>query len=502
MKSIFHSTYSEQFSWVKTRWSFYVIITVTLFCASIISSAESITVKRKLAGNRTLQYLLLPAEVKTIDELFSKSVFYARFRTNAFYWDWENEGSSSKDNYALGIGGSLIYKSPRLQGWSLTTAVYTSQNPFVKMDREDVGFMKAGKDVLSRSQVEQSDDYQMTVLGETFLEYHNNALRMIVGRQFFESVYTASNDTKMIPNTFDGIRLEYQLNANHFLRFAFFDKQKLRDHTTSHDLITFRDANNYKWGNQDDSAIHKGLNYNRFLSLGKSLNHDLFLFHYKGKLHSAITVDTTSFAVKDVFSGYTLELKTTHNVGEWKLSSGIRYMQQIDDGGGAVGGAALSGTVNHDYPGGYTHPDNMDSYLIALRVALISKSKVTQWQLGYSTVADKADFLTPWRGFPTGGYTRAMGQYNWLANTHSYMLQFKIDMGKAGWVPGMKVVARYALMDFDEEKGRTDRNILHMDFTYVPAKWKQLELKVRLGFIDDSGSQSYGDYRIETNLLF
>jgi len=43
--------------------------------------------------------------------------------------------------------------------------------------------------------------------------------------------------------------------------------------------------------------------------------------------------------------------------------------------------------------------------------------------LGYSKIADKADFTTPWRAFPTGGYTRAMGQTNWYANTSSYLLR-------------------------------------------------------------------------------
>ena len=53
---------------------------------------------------------------------------------------------------------------------------------------------------------------------------------------------------------------------------------------------------------------------------------------------------------------------------------------------------------------------------------------------GYSQILDEADLIAPWRGFPTGGYTRSMAQYNWEANTASWMVKAGFDLGKAGIV--------------------------------------------------------------------
>ena len=52
-----------------------------------------------------------------------------------------------------------------------------------------------------------------------------------------------------------------------------------------------------------------------------------------------------------------------------------------------------------------------------------------QLRLAYTKVADKADIIAPWRGFPTAGFTRAMSQYNWYANTKSYMVQANLQCG-------------------------------------------------------------------------
>ena len=110
------------------------------------------------------------------------------------------------------------------------------------MDKDEVKFVKAGKDTFSRYKVKKDGTFGMTVLAQAYLEYKRNKTSLKVGRQIFESMLTKSNDTKMIPNTFEG----YSLTSRYFngttIKLAYFLKQKLRDHTSFHDVITFKDA--------------------------------------------------------------------------------------------------------------------------------------------------------------------------------------------------------------------------------------------------------------------
>ena len=129
-------------------------------------------------------------------------------------------------------------------------------------------------------------------------------------------------------------------------------------------------------------------------------------------------------------------------------------------------------------------------------------------RLGYSKIDDEADIVAPWRGFPTGGFTRAMAQYNWYANTKTTMAQVDYDFGKAGMVNDFKVSARYAMQDFDDVKTKVqaDSDILHVDM--IKGLGEGLEMKFRLGMVDaDPGSTgktdvSYNEYRVELNYFF
>ena len=205
--------------------------------------------KRKTNGNMTLKYNLLPTKASSLSELVSNGVFYGRLRSNTFYWDWENETWNDEtkngllDNKNMGMGGSIIYKTGVLNGFSATMSYYGSFNPsFFRMDEDEVGGSKAGKDTFSRYNVKNDDEYGIHSFGENYLEYQNNIFNIILGRQFFESVFTASNDTKMIPNTFDGVSMSVKVATKTKLRLAFFDKQKLRDHDEAHDVVTFKDS--------------------------------------------------------------------------------------------------------------------------------------------------------------------------------------------------------------------------------------------------------------------
>lgn len=492
--------------------------------------------KRSLKANRVLVYNVVPSEVDTLKDMLMEGEFYGRLRLNTFYWDWSEEpiaiinGTEEKlrkDNWSAGLGASLMYKSAYYHGIGFTLDGYTSQNPW-HMDAEDVVYIKAGKDVLSRYDVWNSDDWHMNVLAQLFLEYKFAKSNFRFGRQKFESFLTKSNDTKMIPNTFEGYTLTSDYVHKTAIKLAYLTKQKLRDHTRFHDLITFKNSDGERWGNNDDAGVHRGLSYQNFENAGEETDHDLIVAEIWNQSIDNLKVMVNYTGVPDVLYDLTGEAHYTFKAGDFNIIPGIRYMYQFDNGGGDIGGASLTGVLAN-YSGGddfgYDDPESLKSWLFAARVDLKSDAP---WKvrLGYSKIADKADIVAPWRGFPTGGFTRAMGQYNWMANTTTFMLRGDYDFGKAGIVSGLTAMFRLAYEDYDDGKrGRlqsgqtinlqpTDRTVLHLDAIQKIAALPGLEARVRMAFVmadddkvvTDSGTSttdpSYNEYRFELNYLF
>ncbi|QOY51782.1 OprD family outer membrane porin [Candidatus Sulfurimonas baltica] len=483
------------------------------------ANADDAKPKRQLKGNMMEVYNTLPSSANNITEAFANGVFYGRLRMNAFRWDWKSaDTASNKDNKAFGLGGSIIYKTAPLSGVSATAALYYANSPFsaLRDDNADVGATKAGKDTFSRRNVDADGDWSMTVLGQAYLQYDISKTTFKVGRQIFESFLTKSNDTKMIPNTFEGYSVEMKEIPKTTIRAAYFTAQKLRDHTTFHDVIAFGTANGTtanadKWANNDDAGVHKGLTFIKLNAVGKAEN-ELIVADIRNKSIENLQLDLTYGSVPGLISSITGEINYKINLpGGFSLTPGIRHMQQMDKGAGEIGGASLSGTVTaaNATASGYKDGDSLDSSLTMARLVL--NQGPLKFQIAYSAVADEGDIVAPWRGFPTGGYTRAMAQYNWRANTKTTAAEVKYDFGKANMIPGFTAMARYAIQNFDEDKQaggvQADSNILHMDFIKKVATG--LEAKLRIGLIsaDDriSGStdkDSYNEYRFELNYLF
>ncbi len=448
--------------------------------------ATLVNEKITLKGNMVVKYNQKPVSVESLSDVFLEGKFYGRLRTNMFMWDWKSDAKF--DNKAMGIGGSFIYKTASLSGFSATAGLYTSQNPsWFREDIADLGSLKAGKDTLSRYDSTSTGNYGMTVLGQAYLQYDISKTTVIAGRQLFESVFTKSNDTKMVPNTFDGITLNTKDLPQTSIDLAYLDKQKLRDHTKSHDVIAFAGGSSpEKWTQNDDSAVNKNLTVDR---IGD--NNKLLIASVTNKSIKNTKLNVSYAMVPDVLSNLTFEGHYTLPISEkWKIAPGVRYMQQFDD-------------LNADY--------NVAN-LGALRLDI--KNDAFLARLGYSKIADKADIVAPWRGFPTGGFTRAMAQYNWYANTTTYMIRAGYDFGKADILEGFSIMARYAIQDFDDNKDgvAADSTIVHVDIRQNIGT--NLEAKIRLGFVDADddilksdgvtykSDTSYSEYRFELNYFF
>ena len=491
-----------------------LVATIVLsYGLSISLSADEAKQKRTLQGNMNEVYNTLPSSANDVGEAFTNGMFYGRLRTNIFAWDWENNANG--DNKAFGLGGSLIYKTAPLSGLSATAGFYYANSPFDSLREEDadVGIVKSGKDTFSRYDVSTDGDWHMAVLAQAYIQYDISKTSFKFGRQFFESALTASNDTKMIPNAFEGLSIESKDLKDTTLKGAYLTTQKLRDHTSFHDVLTFKDSSANSWNNNDDSGVHKGLSYANFRAAGEDTDHELIIAALSNKSIKNLKLDFTYTAVPDVVSSAIAELNYKIDLGSgYSLTPGFRYIEQLDNGGGDIGGASLGGGLGRDKnPStllGYKDRYTLDSS--AWMARLVLNKDALKVLIGYSDVADEADLVAPWRGFPTGGYTRAMAQLNWIANTKSTMGEVTYDFGKAQILKGFKAMGRYVIQNFDESKqaagAQADMSVVHIDL--VQQLTPQLDAKVRFATVDADNrtngvdKDSYNEYRFEINYLF
>lgn len=475
-----------------------------LFISTVMIDAMTLSQKRTLKRNSTLMEHLLPSKVDTFGDMFSQGIFYGRLRFNNFIFDWDQEiEGKRKDHYTTGAGGSIIYKSAYLHGFGVTAALYTTQNPW-HMDDADVKYYRVGKGVLSRYKVATEGAYGLTSLAQAYVEYKNEHTSLRVGRQIFESRMTKSNDIKMIPNTFEGITLRSKVIFDNTMKAALLTKQKLRDHTKFHHVFAYDDGvGEYdKWRENDDAAMHRGITLSKLKAL--DIDDKILLLEFDNGKKEDLSWLVNYTVVPELFSSVTLDASYSYTMNEYQVIPAFRYMHQFDHGAGEIGGANLKTNST-----AYSDPNSVEANLYGARVD-ISKDN---WRIrtGVSKISDDADIISPWRAFPTGGFGYSLLQYNWYANTTSYLLQGEYDFKEYG----LYVLIRYAMQDFDDKKPgvQADSNVLQFDFTKrfrsLPnfyARLRMVRVKGDTHTIALDGTQkydpSYKDIRLELNYLF
>lgn len=447
------------------------------------------------------QYKLSPTEVDSLTDMFADGVFYGRFRSNTFVYDNQD---SSQDYTISGFGGSIIYKSGYLDGFGFTTGFYTTQN-LLRMGNSQLDNYHGGKDTFSRYDMASSGKSSIESLAQAFIEYRDDRSRIRFGRQLFESFLTKSNDTKMIPNSFEGITFNSIYIPSTKIKMAFLTKQKLRDHSKFHHIFAYGDNSNdnyAKWSENDDGAMHRGLTLSKLKD--KGIDDELIVMDIRNHSFENSTIKLNYTAVPELISYLMIEGSYKIDFGKARIIPSIRFMHQFDNGAGDIAGANIKNNTT-----GYRDTNSLDSQLFASKVDFIQD--IWSLRFGYSSVSDKADIVAPWRGFPTGGYTRAMGQTNWYANTDTYMLRGDYRLNSS-----TRFMFRYAIQDFDDNKAgvQSDSRVFTFDITQKNfLSFPSLYGKLRLAHIDgDSNSvaidgtsksdPSYNEIRLEFNYLF
>ncbi len=473
--------------------------------------------KRTLKTNYQEVYNKIPDSAESFTEMFSEGMFYGRLRSNTFYYKWEEESSSQESHLVSGLGGSLIYKSAVLGSFDFAGGLYYSRALFDSTD-DPVGSLKPGKDVLSRYDFANTGNKTMGVLGQAYLRYRGiPKTEIIAGRQLVETFYTKSNDTKMIPNTFDGLVVETKAIPDTGVKLAYLYEQKLRDHTQAHSVLMYGDDNatgidnfNSNWSENDDSAMHKGLTYTRLKEAGVSTDAPLIVGDLNNQSVANLKLDASFYAVPELVSEVMAEANYKIGMGSFSLTPGVRYIRQFDNGAGEIGGAAYDGrfvktiaqtdAVTDGPSNGYKDADSLDSQMVAAR--LVGSYGLYKLNLGYSKVFDEADLITPWRGFPTAGYTRSMARYNWMANTKSYRVELQRNANKKGIYTDLFIQASILHTDADESKGYADENYYYVGFVQNVPGLVELQWRLRLGYNDTEKADADSlDGRFELNYL-
>ena len=486
-----------------------------LVLIGILSAEESMhgEIKHSLQPNMVHLYDEAPEDVQTLAEMFTQGKFYGRFRFNSFGFRWKEElnvkGIPVRKNHAIAaLGGSIVYKSAHMNGFGIGAGLYVSE-ALGTLSKNEAYLYKAGKDTISRYDQLTDRKNGILSLAQAYLEYKYEQTRVKAGRQIFESFLTRSNDTKMIPNTFEGVTFTTKDISKTVLKAAYLTRQKLRDHSEFHHILAYGydsgaplDAYT-QYTENDDAGMHIGLTLEKLKTSG--IKDRLLVFDAMNRSVENLTLYGNYTTVPDLLSYAMVQADYKFEAGVWSLIPGLRYMRQFDDGAGSVIGTNAASrkliAVN------YNDPNSLDTGLFGARLDVVQRN--IKFRLGYTKVADRADIIAPWRGFPTAGFTRAMSQYNWYANTKSYMLQ--IDYHLEGF-ENLFILGRFAYQDFDDEKPAVpaDSKVVTLDVMKGFSDISNLYMKMRYGHVwgnPQTGiikklDPSYDELRLELNYLF
>ncbi len=471
------------------------------------SFAEAQTSRQALMPNGIVVHYDTPKTAETFAGMFTEGRVYGRLRSNNFYFRWRTEDTKHAIQYVGAAGGSFVFDSGRYRGFDFGVGLYASQ-AFFDDGNDPIAAIKPGKDTLSRYDYVNTGTKAMGVMGQAWLRYGGRAGSLTFGRQLVDTFYTKSNDTKMIPNTFDGLVGDIKALPHTDIKLAYLYEEKLRDHTQGHAPLMYGDANSSshlypQWSENDDSAMHRGLTYTALKAAGKPTHAPLIVGDIQNTSIEHLKLLGAFYVVPELLSQIMLEGRYTVDLGGITVTPALRYIRQFDLGAGEVGGASYTGNTT-----GYDDPDSLESQMIGAR--LVVKTGMYRCNLAYTHVFDEADLVTPWRGFPTGGYTRSMGIYNWRANTSSYRFEIKRNANGTGIYKDLFIQASVLYVDTDEGKKVSyhmqDEIYYYAGFVQNVPSLPSLQWKLRLGFAQfldpDTSDYDYLDSRFELNYLF
>jgi hypothetical protein len=223
----------------------------------------------------------------------------------------------------------VVYKSAIYRDFDFSLGLYGSR-AFFDDDRDPISHLKPGKDLLSRFDYVNTGTKNMGVVGQAYLHYDGiEKSEISLGRMLVETFYTKSNDSKMIPNTFDGVVIETKVLPETKVKLAYLEKQKLRDHTQRHSVLMYGDSNTTtadkpQWSENDDAGMHRGLTYTALTAAGKVTDAPLIVGDLHNRSVENLKIDASFYIVPKLLSQAMTELNYCFTVDEQKTGPFIQ----------------------------------------------------------------------------------------------------------------------------------------------------------------------------------
>ncbi len=482
-----------------------VSMAALVLCAGTQSFADTTTQKATLAGDYKVKYNLQPVRVDSFSDMFNKGEFFGRLRSNTFLFNYSK--TTNNDTLSSGLGGSLVYQSGIYDNFDLRLGLYYTHGFVDGASLTTVNNLKGGADVLNRPEYRLNRSQHLGVLGQAYLRYSGiSKSEVLVGRQLVDTFFTASNDTKMIPETFDGVVFNTSALPNTKSTVAYLADEKMRGHANTNSPLVYSSSTTSDSIN-DDTAMAKGLTYDHLMAYGKSTASPLIIAEAHNTSVKDLKLDMAGYVVPQLISQAMIEgnYKIAFNK-DFSVTPGLRYLHQFDQGAGEVGGASLNGLAKTTYKAAYSDPTSMNSDMIAAR--LVAKYQNYSLNLAYSKIYDKADLINPWRAFPTAGYTRSMSRYNWYADSRSYRAQFTAKTNMTPALKDLNIELSAVHTDNDIAKGWTSENYYYVGLMQNLPALPQFQWRIRIGYDDilngasNAANNDNLDSRLEFNYLF
>ncbi|MDD5212418.1 MAG: OprD family outer membrane porin [Sulfuricurvum sp.] len=441
---------------------------------------------------------------------FKDGKFDGRIRVQYFDTAWDDNsiatGKGVANGTGMAVGGSLIYKTAPLYGFSAGAGLYTTQNPGGITGANNGAGASTSLDLFSRDSTyngttKVSDPYGTgyAVLAQSYLEYGIAKSKIKGGRFLMTNPWITPNDTKMIPIAIEGADFVSNDIANTTIQLDYANKIKERGMTYFGNMADGLDVPN---------AIRK--NYDTHYNASSAEKNDdapgVMIAGIKNKSIDGLELQAWGMQWNDLVAQALIEANYAIEAGDVILGFGGRYIKQFDKGAGDL----INPIANGD------NDNSIDSSLWAVRTT--ANYRAASFLLSMSRTSNDGDMIAPWRGFLTDGYTRSMTITDWNANTKGYkaLLNYNFDQN----VAGLSSIVSYSYYDRDPSKmpyaSATNRGFQNgdtrqwnLDVIYkLAGSFKGTELKAR--FMDQNNDTtalatketSNQEMRLEANYQF
>lgn len=369
----------------------------------------------------------------------------ANFRT--YYFLRDNGSISLVDkSEAWAAGGTLNFESGKLWNMVSVGAEYFASVP---IDAADItpgsGLLKPIQDTIS-------------TFGQGYLRGTFGEQIVTLGRQRINKPYLNGNDSRMLPNTFQGITLDGRWERGRFF-VGYIDKVKVRSSDT---FIAMGKRAGVQ--NSDEGLWEVGARYE----------------WGEGNFIGAIA----SF-IPDILSTIYSELDTRWSSGDWGFRLGAQLTDQR-----SVGNHLLTGT-------------NFDTQSLGARFSVDIDNFILTTVVSYN--GDGALIRSPFGGDPS--FTSLMLSNFNLANQRTYRIGVSYTGTSFGY-PGISGFLNYA-RGVDAQIGETGTSLpdneeidLTVDFRPAKGPLKGAWLRVRYGILNPGSSRKRYNVRVTFNWGF